>query len=444
MSIFKDNDIRGLYPEDWDRETAFDIGNSIPDILEGKNFVIGRDGRESSLEIVNFVTNGLIERGISVTDIGVVDTPAVYFSIGKYNFDAGLMITASHNPVGYNGIKITGKNGKPIESGSGLKKLEQLVFHHKRISCEDKGLVKSLDITEDYVSFVKSFQKSRKNLKAVFDCSNGSAGRFIHSILSNFPGQAEILNAEVDGYFPNHGPNPVLAENLKQIKKQVIETGADIGFCFDGDADRVVVIDNKGEVVSPDLLTAIIGYYYLKLDENKASDKPKILVDIRSSNSIGEYLRNLGANVVTCPVGHAKIKKQMREEDSLFAGELTGHYYYKENLYCDSAWISIFRVLSVLSESQRTLQEFRDEILQYYYSGEMNFKVDDAGKVINKLRASYSDAVINDLDGYRFDYPDWWFIIRKSGTEPLIRLVAEARSKAVYDQKISEVISIIA
>lgn len=443
MSIFKDNDIRGLYPEDWDKDTAFDIGNCIPDILNCKHIVIGRDGRESSYEILCSLTNGLIERGITVTDIGVVDTPAVYFSIGKYKFDAGLMITASHNPVGYNGIKITGKKGKPIESTSGLKKLETLTMGHKCISTKEKGTISSLDISEDYVKFIKSYQKDNMKLKAVFDCSNGSAGRFIKDILSSFPGEMEILNGEINGFFPNHGPNPVLPENLIQLKKRVVETGSDIGFCFDGDADRVVVIDSSGEVVSPDLLIAIIGSYYLNNEAVKSDEKPKFLVDIRSSNSIGEYLTKKGANVQVCPVGHAKIKKQMRGEDALFAGELTGHYYYKENIYCDSAWISIFRVLAVLSDGKKTLQELKSEILRYHFSGELNFKVNDASRVINELRANFSDAKINDLDGYRFDYPDWWFIIRKSGTEPLIRLVAEAKTKETYDQNIDKVLRII-
>lgn len=441
MSIFKDNDVRGLYPEDWDKNTAYKIGYCLKEIFEGNNIVIGRDGRESSVEIVAYVTKGMIDSGLSVTDIGVVDTPAVYFSIGHFNFDGGIMITASHNPVGYNGVKITGKKGKPIEFTSGLKKLEELVGKHQSFGGNEneKGKLKTQNIKNDYVKYIKHFQKNKKNIKAVFDCSNGAAGRFIHDILSDFPGDALVINGEVDGKFPNHGPNPVLKENLIQLRKNVIDSGSDIGFCFDGDADRVVVIDGHGDVVSPDLLTAIIGQYYLLIHPDEIKGNSTILVDIRSSNSIGEYLTRLGADVKTCPVGHAKIKKLMRDEEALFAGELTGHYYYRENFYCDSAWISIFRVLSVLSEGNKSLFEMKEEILRYHFSGELNFVVEDPASVIKELRSQYSDAAINDLDGYRFDYPDWWFIIRESGTEPLIRLVAEAKTKATLTQRVSEV-----
>jgi len=443
MSIFKENDIRGLYPGDWDKNTAWRIGTCLPDIISGKNIVIGRDGRESSDEILEYITKGLTARGVNVTDIGRVDTPAVYFSIGNYDFDGGIMITASHNPVGYNGLKITGKNASPIEYTSGLKKLEGLVVENEIKEKNIIGEINTLDITKDYIKYLKGFQTSKKKVKAVFDCSNGAAGRFINSILEDFPGDTTIINREIDGTFPNHGPNPILPENLKQVKDKVKDSGADIGFCFDGDADRVVIIDSSGEVVSPDFLTAVIGLYYFKFHPEEINGNKRVLVDIRSSNSVGEFLSEMGADVVVCPVGHAKIKKLMREENALFAGELTGHYYYRENYYSDSAWISIFRVLSVLSEGNKTLQELKEDIFKYHFSGELNFKIDDKEIVISKLVEKYFDAKINSIDGYRFDYSDWWFIIRKSGTEPLIRLVAEAKSIEILDQKVSEITDII-
>jgi phosphomannomutase len=443
MSIFKENDIRGLYPGDWDKNTAYRIGTCLPEIISGKNIVIGRDGRESSNEILEYLIKGLTERGITVTDIGIVDTPAVYFSIGNYNYDGGIMITASHNPVGYNGLKITGNNAAPVEYTSGLKKLEELVLSNNMYKKESIGNVKILDINDDYITYLKGFQTSKKKIKAVFDCSNGAAGRFVDNILADFPGDVTVMNSKIDGTFPNHGPNPILPENLKQVKNKVKDSGADIGFCFDGDADRVVIIDSSGEVVSPDFLTAVIGLYYFKFHPEKINGNKRVLVDIRSSNSVGEYLSEMGAVVDVCPVGHAKIKKLLREKDALFAGELTGHYYYRENYYSDSAWISIFRVLSVLSEGNKTLQELKDDIFKYHFSGELNFKIDNKEIVISKLVEKYFDAKINSLDGYRFDYSDWWFIIRKSGTEPLIRLVVEAKSKGILDQKVRELTDII-
>ncbi len=444
MSIFKENDIRGLYPEDWDKETAYRIGYFLPEIIRCNNIVIGRDGRKSSDEILEYLVKGLTNRGVNVTDIGKVDTPAVYFSIGNYNFDGGIMITASHNPVGYNGLKITGKNAAPIEYTNGLKRLEELVFNSKLNKKVVQGQqVSSKDIGNDYVNYLKDFQTSKKEIKAVFDCSNGAAGRFIKDILSDFPGEAIVINSEIDGTFPNHGPNPVLPQNLMQIKEKINETGSDIGFCFDGDGDRVVMIDSEGDIASPDLITAIIGTYYFEFHPDRINGNRTVLVDIRSSNIIGEYLTAIGADVEVCPVGHAKIKRLLREKKALFAGELTGHYYYRENYYSDSAWISIFRVLSVLSESTKTLQELKVEILKYHFSGELNFKIDNKDLVISSLLDKFSDAEIKSLDGYRFDYPDWWFIIRKSGTEPLIRLVVEAKTKEMLTRRVKQVTEII-
>ncbi|MCK5672252.1 MAG: phosphomannomutase/phosphoglucomutase [Spirochaetales bacterium] len=444
MSVFKENDIRGLYPEDWNKETAYKIGYFLSDIFNCNNIVIGRDGRESSEEILKYLTAGLADRRIDTTDIGIVDTPAVYFTIDNYSFDLGLMITASHNPVGYNGLKITGSQNNPIDVISGLKKLEGLLDENDVPVVPDKKVkLKFLDIGSSYVKYVNTFQTDNKNIKAVFDCSNGSSGRFIDSILGSFSGESIILNNEIDGSFPNHGPNPVLPENLKEIQEVVQKNKADIGFIFDGDGDRVVMIDGSGESISPDLITAILGLYYFKYNSENLNRKSTVLVDIRSSNSISEFLTGLGASVELCPAGHGKIKKIMHEKKAVFAGELSGHYYFKDSFYSDSAWVSIFRVLTILSKGNKTLLDLKNEILKYNFSGEISFKVDDSNFIINKLLDIYSDAEISNLDGYRFDYPDWWFIIRKSGTEPLIRLVVEAETKENLSIKVSQITEII-
>lgn len=444
MSVFKENDVRGLYPEDWNNETAYKIGYFLSDIFNCTNIVIGRDGRESSEEILEYLSAGLIDRRINITDIGVVDTPAVYFAIDNYQFDLGIMITASHNPVGYNGLKITGSQNNPIDVISGIKNLETILIKNKGLVILNKNVkLEFLDISTSYVKYVNSFQTDNKNIKAVFDCSNGSSGRFVGNILSNFSGESIILNNKIDGSFPNHGPNPVLPENLKEIQKEVIKNKADIGFIFDGDGDRVVMIDGSGEIISPDLTTAILGLYYFKHNLEKLIDNRKVLVDIRSSNSISEFLTDLGASVELCPAGHGKIKKIMREKQAVFAGELSGHYYFKDSFYSDSAWVSIFRVLTVLSEEKKTLSDLKKEILKYHFSGEISFKVEDSNFVINKLLDIFSEAQINNLDGYRFDYPDWWFIIRKSGTEPLIRLVVEAEAKENLSIRVSQITEII-
>lgn len=444
MSIFGANDIRGLFPEEWNGETAYRIGRSLPDVLDGNSFVIGRDARTTSEEILSHLTRGLIQRGVRVTDIGLVDTPAIYFAVGRMGFDAGLMITASHNPAGYNGIKLTGKNAAPIDSHSGLKDLARIVlatsgaYRTARQRAESPGDLRTVDIGADYISYLNSFRDAAPGIKAVFDCSSGMAGRFIHGILDDIPGEFIVVNDEIDGTFPVHGPNPSLAEDLRQVRELVVSEQADIGFCFDGDGDRVVMVDAEGEVVSPDLLTAILGLYYFRHRPEKSAGNKTVLVDIRSSNSIAEFLKTLGAEPMECPVGHAKIKRLMRKTDALFGGELTGHYYFKENYYCDSPWLTIFRVLCVLAEGDSTLAEMRARIMQYHFSGELNFVVENQDVIVDRLLEDYADGEISRLDGVRFDYPDWWFIVRKSSTEPYLRLIVEARNREELELRTDE------
>lgn len=443
MNIFKDNDIRGLYPQEWNKETAYRLGHSIPEIIAGDKIVIGRDGRESSNEIFHSIAQGLNDRGVDVIDIGTVDTPAVYFIVGHYNYDGAIMITASHNPVGYNGLKLTGKNAVPIDSTTGLNDLKRILKQRNKFSIDGRGHVIQKDISLDYYKYLQKYRPSDNRIKAVYDCSNGSIASNIHLILKESADYSILINDSVIGDFPNHGPNPTLSENLAQLRAKIEETKADIGFCFDGDGDRVVVVDNEGEIVSPDLITALIGLYYFKFFPEDRLGNNKVLVDIRSSKSVGEFLQDLGAEVIECPVGHSKIKKIMRAENALFAGELTGHYYFSENYYSDSAWISVFRILTVLSEGNTSLRDLKSGVLKYGHSGEINFTVEDSRKAIDDILVAYSDADISSMDGYKFVYPDWWFIVRESGTEPLLRLVVETRDKEALSAKRSEVSEII-
>ncbi|RKX70647.1 MAG: hypothetical protein DRP60_15565 [Spirochaetes bacterium] len=443
MSIFKANDIRGLYPQDWDKETAEGIGYFLPDIMPGQHIVIGRDGRESSVEILHYLSKGLNNRGVNVIDIGVVDTPAVYFAVGHFGYDGAVMITASHNPVGYNGLKFTGKNAVPINFENGLDVLESKLKSIDKYQIKKHGEVLKKDITHVYINYLNGFKPKSSKLKAVYDCSNGSIANAIHYVLADSKKNVILINDSVKGDFPNHGPNPTLAENLLQLKEKIKKERADIGFCFDGDGDRVVVVNSKGEVVSPDLITALLGLYYFRLQPEDRQGDMKVLVDIRSSKAVIEFLEELGAEVISCPVGHSKIKKQMRSVDAVFAGELTGHYYFRENYYSDSAWISVFRILSVLSEIDITLDDLQSRMSVYSHSGELNFSVTDSRKAIETIIEEYSDAVITNLDGYRFDYPDWWFIVRESGTEPLLRLVVEAANRVKLEEKVDKIKKII-
>jgi len=436
MSIYKANDIRGLYPVDWDRNTAYRIGYALGDLFEGRTVVIGRDGRDSSDEIFEYLCRGLLKRGFEITDIGMVDTPAVYYMVGTHGFGLGLMITASHNPAGYNGLKITGPGAIPVDYETGIKKIEEITAG-QGVSEDDRVVraedIRMLDITGEYCRFIAGFQGNTENLRAVFDCSNGMAGRFIHDILKSFEGETLLLNDNVDGSFPAHGPNPSAEGSLVQLRSKVLESGADIGFCFDGDADRVVVVDENGSPVSPDIVTALLGFHFL------GDNKEKVLVDIRSSNSIPEYIRNLGGEPLYCPVGHAKIKKMLRAENAVYGGELTGHYYYRENFFCDSAWITVFAILKALASAGNKLSELSGNLMKYSFSGEISYEVSDQSaqdEILKRLNEKYSDASIGTLDGLRFNYDDWWFIVRKSGTEPLLRLVVEASTEKKLDEKV--------
>jgi phosphomannomutase len=259
------------------------------------------------------------------------------------------------------------------------------------------------------------------------------AGRFVHDILKTFKGESLVLNDNQDGSFPAHGPNPSAEGSLDQLREKVLDFQADIGFCFDGDADRVVIVDEKGNPVSPDIVTALLGVPFL------GEDRERVLVDVRSSNSIPEYIRSLGGDPLYCPVGHARIKKMLRDENAVYGGELTGHYYYRENFFCDSAWITVFAILRALTSVENKLSEMSRNLMKYSFSGELSYEVSDQSaqdEVLNRLNEIYSDASINTLDGLRFNYDDWWFIVRKSGTEPLLRLVVEASTEKKLDEKV--------
>jgi len=443
MSIFKANDIRGLYPQDWDKGVAESIGSILPDIIQGNQIVIGRDGRESSAEILHHLAKGLNDRGIDVIDIGVVDTPAVYFTLGHFGYDGAVMITASHNPVGYNGLKFTGRNAVPINFDNGLDVLESKLKSGVKKQLGKCGKTYEKDFTDEYCNYLDGFKPEKSEIKVVYDCSNGSIAKSIHRILGDENNNAILINDSVRADFPNHGPNPTLTENLLQLKVEIEKVRAEIGFCFDGDGDRVVVVDMRGDVVSPDMITALLGLYYFRIHPEERLGDNKVLVDIRSSKAVVEYLEELGAEVISCPVGHSKIKKQMRTVDAVFAGELTGHYYFRENFYSDSAWISVFRILTVLSEIDITLDELKTRLSGYSHSGELNFTVTDSRKVVDDILREFSDAEISELDGYRFEYSDWWFILRESGTEPLLRLVAEAINRELLNEKVKEIEKII-
>ncbi|MDX9799926.1 MAG: phosphomannomutase/phosphoglucomutase, partial [Spirochaetia bacterium] len=320
MGVFNANDIRGIFDEEWDLETAYRIGYFLPEILDTGIIAAGRDARLSSGEIFDHLCRGINDAGADVIDIGLCDTPAMYFTVGMYGYGGGVMITASHNPPEYNGIKIVRKGPSAIGYSDGISLLEKKVNESLGVELEKKkkGGIVFKNIEKDYLDFYSGYTKNIGNLKIVVDCSNGTAGVYGRKILTGTNVNAVYLNEKPDGHFPGHGPDPMKRENLAQLSFAVKNEKADIGLCFDGDADRVVFIDEKGTSVSPDMIIAILGKYFLK------NGKETILYDLRCSNGIAEFISECGGDAVMCPVGHVFLKKNLKETGSAFGGELAG------------------------------------------------------------------------------------------------------------------------
>jgi phosphomannomutase len=442
MKAFKAYDIRGIYNKDFDKAAVYRIGFFLPQLLDAKEVLVGRDVRVSSPEIHDALISGITDSGANVCDIGLATTPMVYFGTGKYHFDASVQITASHNPAEYNGIKVSKTGALPVGYDTGLSKLEELVENGVEIvPVENRGCVYYKDIRDDYIAFQKERLSEINNLKIGVDCSNGMVGIVLKDILGDSP---IYINEEPDGTFPCHPPNPLEEENCAQIKKLVTDNQLDVGIIFDGDADRMMLIDEKGRFVRPDITIGILGRYYLK------EPGDHVLYDIRTSRGVTEYVQRMGAEIHMSKVGHAFAKYKMAEYGCIFGGELAGHYYLRDFYNCDSAIMATVLVLDVLAELKVHNIKFSalvDEIDCYANSGEINYKIENKQEIIEKVKdyvlERETPTFQTDLDGYRFDFEDWWFNIRPSNTEPYLRLIVEADNQEILDQKLAMLKSLI-
>jgi phosphomannomutase len=438
LSIFKSYDIRGVFGRDWDTEAARRIGLRLPGLLGAREIVVGRDARLSSREIFDALSCGIRDAGCAVADAGTVDTPAVYFATAHYGFGGGVMITASHNPPEYNGLKISGRNAVPVGYDTGLARLEAMIAEDGGQAPGGRaarGELRLLDIRRDYLAHLSRFvdapaggASSRDGGPcAVIDCSNGTVGVFLDDLLSRVPGRFVTLFKEPDGRFPNHPPNPLVEANLAQAKARVRSEGADLGICFDGDADRVMFLDETGSFISPDLVIALVAEYYFGLHPERLAGGSRVVTyDVRTSRAVVERLQSLGAQPEICRVGHSHAKKLLRDTAGICGGELAGHYYFRENFFCDSGMIAALAVLAVLGRSGKPLSRLIAGIRRYFFSGERNFTVPNGREIVARVREDYAEGRLTDIDGIRVDFPDWWFNLRTSNTEPLLRLVVEA------------------
>ncbi|MGA2639391.1 MAG: phosphomannomutase/phosphoglucomutase [Spirochaetia bacterium] len=442
MGIFKSYDIRGIYDQEWNAATARGIGRHLPGLLEARRIAVGRDVRLSSEEIFRELTGGIMEAGCDVADIGLCDTPAVYFATAHFDMDGSVMITASHNPPEYNGLKVSRRSAVPVGYDTGLAVLEREVASGVAPARSPRpGALRVLDIRPDYLAHLAKFKSDLASLSAVIDCSNGMAGLFIRDVLDGTGLRYTLMFDEPDGRFPNHPPNPLVEENLAALKSRVRNDGADLGICFDGDADRVMFVDETGAFISPDLLIGFLGTYYFTLHpERRRGSSRTMTYDVRSSRGVVEFLRSLGAEPTICKVGHSFAKKLLRDTDGIAGGELAGHYYFRENFFCDSGMIAALIVLEVLSAAAVSFSRAVSEIGRYYFSGEINFTVSNGPEILRRLKSDFAGGSLTDLDGIRIDFPDWWFNLRVSNTEPLLRLVVEAVTREGLEKRKSELV----
>ena len=442
MGIFKSYDIRGVFNKEWTGATARDIGMHLPGLLEARRIAVGRDVRLSSEEVFRELTRGITTAGCEVADIGLCDTPAVYFATAHYGLDGSVMITASHNPPEYNGLKVSRRMAIPVGYDTGLAELERAVTAGDPVSRPARPAgISTLDIRADYLAHLAKFASDLTPLTAVIDCSNGMAGLFLRDVLKDTGLRYSLMFDEPDGRFPNHAPNPLVEENLAQLKQRVRDERADLGICFDGDADRVMFVDENGAFISPDLLIGFLGTYYFRLHpERRAGASRTMTYDVRSSRGVVEFLKGLGADPTICKVGHSFAKKLLRDTDGIAGGELAGHYYFRENFFCDSGMIAALIVIAVLAADGRSFSRAVAEIGRYHFSGEMNFTVANGPAILQRVKSDYPTGALIDLDGIRIDFPDWWFNLRVSNTEPLLRLVVEARTKGGLEEKKAELV----
>ncbi|PID52321.1 MAG: hypothetical protein CR972_02490 [Candidatus Moraniibacteriota bacterium] len=441
--IFKAYDIRGIYPSDIDEETVYKIGRAAVQELDAKVLTVGHDARKSGPSLHTALINGITDAGCDVIDLGMVTTPMLYFSSHHLDVDGAIAVTASHNPGEYNGIKICRKNAIPVGSTSGLNEIRDAVIAEKFAKAEKKGIVSHQDIKEKYYAYFSKFaQFGDKKFKIVVDCANTMGVLELPFYMKHFPQNFEVvqLYCDLNNAYNAHEANPLNTKTLEELQEKVIAENADLGIAYDGDADRIGFIDENGEIIPMDLTTGLIAKVLLENAENTGAT---ILYDLRSSRAVKEIIEENNGVAHECRVGHAFIKEQMREENALFAGELSGHYYFQANKNGEVSTLAAFTLLNLMAETEKKISELVSDLRRYAHSGEINSEVQDKDAVITTLRNTYSDGIITELDGIKVDFPDWWFNVRASNTEPVLRLNCEAKTQKLMEEKRDELLAII-
>ena len=439
-SIFKAYDIRGIYGKTLSDDLAYGIGKAFATFLSPRKVVVGRDMRPHSDPLFLNLARGLTEMGADVIDIGVCSTPMSYYANGKLSADASIMITASHNPGEWNGFKLCREQAIPVSGATGIKDIERIVLTGEFAERPAKqGSIIKTDVLKGYVDHIREFADIRRPLHIAVDYANGmgiTEGAVLRG-LKNF--SIDPLFDKLDGTFPNHEANPLLEETWDALRHKITSGKYDFGIYFDGDADRCGFMDEKGQIVTSDIVTALVAEMVLKREKGAP-----IFYDLRSSWAVKEVIEENGGKPLMSRVGHAFIKQQMREEKAVFAGELSGHYYFKENYFTESSSLAAIFIANLVSASNKSLSDLVRPIKRYFGSGEINSEVHDTKSVLAKLKEQYgSKGRSFELDGFSVEFPDWWFNVRSSNTEPLIRLNLEAKTQAMMEQKRDEILAVI-
>nr|MBN2277316.1 phosphomannomutase/phosphoglucomutase [candidate division Zixibacteria bacterium] len=439
-SIFKAYDIRGIVPDQLNTDIAYRIGNALAAYLKPTSIAVGRDMRISSPELFEALARGILDHGVDVVDLGLVSTDGLYFAVGKYGYDGGVMITASHNPKQYNGFKVCRREALPLSGQAGLDKIRDALINDTLVKSSQRGNIARKDISGDYAEHCLSFIDLSviKPFKIVVDAGNGMAGLTLPPVFERLPVKLIPLYFELDGSFPHHPASPIELENLADLQKKIADEKADFGVAFDGDADRMFLVDRNGRQVGGDMVTALVAESLLNKNPGET-----ILYNLICSKAVPELVERLGGKAIRTRVGHALIKPLMKKHNAIFGGEHSGHFYFRDNWFADSGLIAFLVCLELLSKSDRPLHQKIAEIDPYFRSGEINSKVESARDKIEEIADHFSGGEQDRIDGLTVDFGDFWFNLRPSNTEPLLRLNVEAKTKELLDKKVAEILKIV-
>ena len=440
-TVFKAYDIRGTVPDQLDAELAQGVGIAFARFAGAPMVLVARDMRPSGVELSAAFIDGVTATGTDVVELGLASTDLLYFAWGRLDAP-GAMFTASHNPAGYNGIKLCLSGARPVGEESGLFEIKEAVRSGVSPPTTQRGRVTRRELIDEYAAHVRTFLGTRADalrpLRVVADTANGMGGLVVPAVFADLPFDLEILYGELDGTFPHHPADPIQPENLRDLQALVLERGADIGLAFDGDADRVFLVDERAQPVSGSLTTAMVAATML----DRTGPGP-VIHNLICSKAVPEVIREHGGTPVRTRVGHSFIKATMADTGAVFGGEHSGHYYFRDNYRADSGLIASMVVLGMLGTGDHPLSGLRVPFERYADSGEINSRVDDPGVVIDKVAGAYDGVEQDRLDGLTVDSGDWWFNLRPSNTEPLLRLNLEARDRAACDAHVSEVLALI-